>query len=78
MPWQGGRDHSSHRLVHVLHGSEKGAALSLYGLGIITGGLGLIATRVNLLTAVLITFAVLLGMVTLGVRLAKVECYEKK
>jgi len=73
MPWQGGRDHSSHRLVHVLHGSERGAVLSLYGLGSITGVLGFTVTRFDSLTAVFITFAMLLGMVILGLRLAKVE-----
>lgn len=38
---QGGKDHTSHRLVY-LTGSERKAVMILYGLGLFYGGLGLI------------------------------------
>jgi len=78
MPWQGGRDHSSHRLVSILGGSEKGAVLVLYGIGIFAAGLALIVVKLNSLMAILIAVAFGLGMVILGIRLAKVECYRRK
>ena len=76
MPWQGGKDHSSHRLVYILGGSEKGAVLTLYGVGVLAGGLGLIATRFTSLVVIFITAAFVLGMVIFGIRLAKVKCYD--
>jgi len=75
MPWEGGRDHSSHRLVYVLHGKEKGAVLVWYGVGALAGLLGLTAARFDSLTAALITAAFCLGMIIFGIRLAKVKCY---
>ena len=78
MPWQGGRDHSSHRLVSILGGSEKGAVLILYGIGILAAGLALIVVNLNPLMALLIAVAFGLGMVIFGIRLAKVGCYRRK
>jgi UDP-GlcNAc:undecaprenyl-phosphate GlcNAc-1-phosphate transferase len=75
MPWEGGKDHSSHRLVYILHGKEKGAVLVWYGVGALAGVLGLIAMEFDSLTAVLITAAFCLGMAIFGIRLAKVKCY---
>ena len=75
MPWEGGTDHSSHRLVYVLHGKEKGAVLVWYGIGALAGLLGLIVARFDSLTAALITAAFCSGMIILGIRLAKVKCY---
>lgn len=75
-PWQGGKDHSSHRLVSILGGRERGAVLILYGVGILMGGSGLIIMKLNLLMAILIAVILFLGMVILGIRLAKVECYQ--
>lgn len=43
---QGGRDHSSHRLVYSGR-SEKRAVLLLYGLCLLTGGTGLLADRIG-------------------------------
>lgn len=74
MPWQGGKDHSSHRLVHILRGSEKGAVLILYGVGALAGGLGLVVAKLSSLAAVLIVSLFILGMVIFGMRLARVEC----
>ena len=78
MPWQGGRDHSSHRLVSILSGNEKGAVLVLYGVGILAGGLALIMMKLNSLMAILIAAIFFLGMILFGIRLAKVECYRQK
>ena len=78
MPWQGGRDHSSHRLVSILSGNEKGAVLVLYGVGILAGGLALIMMKLNSLTTILIAALFFLGMILFGIRLAKVECYRQK
>ena len=75
MPWRGGRDHSSHRLVSILGGNEKGAVLVLYSLGILAGALALITMRLNSLMAILIATVFGLGLVILGIRLAKVDCY---
>lgn len=78
MPWQGGKDHSSHRLVHLLKGNEKGAVLILYGVGVLAGVSGLVVARANSLVAIFITTSLAAGMVIFGVRLAKVECYSEK
>ena len=75
MPWEGGKDHSSHRLVYILHGKEKGAVLVWYGVGALAGVLGLIAMEFDSLTAFLIAAAFSLGMAIFGIRLAKVKCY---
>lgn len=73
MPWHGGKDHCSHRLVHMLGGNEKGSVLILYGVCVIAGGLGLIAAKFSSLTAILITIAFFLGLILFGIRLAKVK-----
>jgi len=78
LPWQGGKDHSSHRLVSILGGNEKGAVLVLYGVGILAGGLALITMKLSSLMAILIAATFFLGMVILGIRLAKVECYRSE
>jgi UDP-GlcNAc:undecaprenyl-phosphate/decaprenyl-phosphate GlcNAc-1-phosphate transferase len=75
MPWQGGKDHSSHRLVSILGGNEKRTVLVLYGIGIFAGVLGLIVVELSSFWAIIITLAFSVGMVILGVRLSKVECY---
>ena len=75
MPWQGGKDHSSHRLVSILRGSEKGAVLILYCIAIIAGVLGLIITFLSPLRAVLMVAAFYIGLITFGIRLAKIDCY---
>ena len=73
-PWQGGKDHSSHRLVSILGGNERGAMLILCGMGALVGGLGLIAAKLNSLTVVAMSLTLFLGMCVLGIMLARVEC----
>jgi len=77
MPWHGGKDHSSHRLVSLLGGSERGAVLILYGLGILSGIGALIALKSSLKLALIITGVLGLGMIIFGIQLAKVPCYDK-
>ena len=74
MPWQGGRDHSSHRLVSIFGGSEKGAMLVLYGIAIIAGVIGsLVIPRLSSLTAILFTATFGIALIIFGIRLAKVK-----
>jgi UDP-GlcNAc:undecaprenyl-phosphate GlcNAc-1-phosphate transferase len=78
MPWIGGKDHSSHRLVSILKGSEKGAVLILYGMAIIAGVLGsLVLPRLNSFAAILLTVTFGIALIIFGIRLAKVKCYDK-
>lgn len=76
MPWQGGKDHCSHRLVNILNNNERYAVLSLYGVGILSSGLGIIVLMFDSLTSVIVTVCFFAGMIIFGVRLAKVECYQ--
>jgi UDP-GlcNAc:undecaprenyl-phosphate GlcNAc-1-phosphate transferase len=76
-PWQGGRDHSSHRLVALLGGNEKTAVLILYGIGALVGGLALITVKLNSSLVTLLIAAILgLGLTLFGIKLAKVKCYD--
>ncbi len=73
---QGGRDHSSHRLV-FLGLSEQRAVLMLYGLSLIMGGvaLGLLFVHVQLFYA-LVVFGVALLLV-IGIHLGRANVYEE-
>ncbi|MEK6281527.1 MAG: hypothetical protein AABN95_14330 [Acidobacteriota bacterium] len=72
---QGGRDHTSHRLV-ALGMSERRAVWMLYGFAALSGFLALFVQRVNLdvSLAAITGFTVLLTL--LGVYLAGVKVYE--
>jgi UDP-GlcNAc:undecaprenyl-phosphate GlcNAc-1-phosphate transferase len=71
---QGGRDHTSHRLV-ALGLTERKAVLMLYGFAILSGGLALMVGdfKADLALAVIVFFTVLLTL--LGVYLAGVKVY---
>jgi UDP-GlcNAc:undecaprenyl-phosphate GlcNAc-1-phosphate transferase len=69
---QGGRDHTSHRLV-VLGGSETRALTVLYGLSIVGGGIALLTYRAALGTAVILLPLLLVGLALLGIHLSQVE-----
>lgn len=75
-PWQGGKDHVSHRLVYILKGKEKLAVLILYGIGIIASSLGLIVINLNSINATIISASWLIILTLFGIKLAKVECYD--
>jgi UDP-N-acetylmuramyl pentapeptide phosphotransferase/UDP-N-acetylglucosamine-1-phosphate transferase/uncharacterized SAM-binding protein YcdF (DUF218 family) len=72
MPWHGGKDHSSHRLVAILRGSEKGAVLILYAISILSGVLALVVMQNNSFFALIATGLLAIGMISFGMRLAKV------
>ena len=72
---QGGRDHSSHRLV-FLGLSEQRAVLMLYGLSLIMGGLALFMLFVHVqLFYALVVFGVALLLV-LGIHLGRANVYD--
>ena len=73
---QGGRDHSSHRLV-VLGLSERGAVLTLYGISLAFGALALAfhVAEVKLFYALIVFPAVALAV--FGLHLGSVNVYKK-
>ncbi len=74
---QGGRDHTSHRLV-ALGLSERSAVLMLYAFAILAGGIALIVNtlEVSQSLALIAGFTVVLTIV--GVYLAKVKVYKEQ
>src|SRR5205823_1484319 len=73
---QGGRDHSSHRLV-AIGLSERGAVALLWLLAAIGGGLGIaIDFRNQSSTAVAAGFAFVVGMALFAVYLAGIRVYD--
>lgn len=76
MPWQGGRDHCSHRLVTIFSRNEKYAVLLLYGVGILSSGLGIIVAMLDSLSSVIVTVCFFAGMTVFGIKLARVKCYQ--
>jgi UDP-GlcNAc:undecaprenyl-phosphate/decaprenyl-phosphate GlcNAc-1-phosphate transferase len=71
---QGGRDHSSHRLV-ALGMSELRAVFVLYGLATMSGALGLIIWFTGTEQAFFIVPMFVIGFVLLGIVLGKVVIY---
>ena len=69
---QGGRDHTSHRLV-ALGGSERRALAVLFGLSIIGGGVALLTYRADLGTTAVLLPLLLVGLTLLGIHLSRVE-----
>jgi len=74
---QGGRDHSSHRLV-ALGLSERGAVLVFYALAATFGVLALAATRLSLLVVLLLALLLTLGLLVLGLYLGFLKVYKEK
>ncbi len=74
---QGGRDHTSHRLV-ALGLSERAAVLMLYAFAVAAGALSLFIVRLEVTQslAVIVLFSIIL--VIIGVYLSKVKVYEGK
>ena len=74
---QGGRDHTSHRLV-ALGLSERSAVLLLYGLAIAAGVISLLVRELEPTQsiALVLVFTVLLTLI--GVYLSKVKVYEEQ
>ncbi len=74
---QGGRDHSSHRLVAIGF-SEKKAVLVLYAFSIVSGLLALAINRLNIGTSVVLIVMYLLFILFFWIYLAKVKVYSEK
>lgn len=72
---QGGRDHTSHRLV-ALGMSERRAVLVLYLLAAISGGLALLVHGMRLEVMLSLVSAFALTILLLGLYLGKVRVYE--
>jgi UDP-GlcNAc:undecaprenyl-phosphate GlcNAc-1-phosphate transferase len=69
---QGGRDHTSHRLV-TLRGSEWRALAVLFGLSILGGGVALLTYRAEIGTAVVLLPLLVVALALLGIHLSRVE-----
>jgi len=74
---QGGRDHTSHRLV-ALGLSERAAVLMLYAFAIVAGALSLFVSQVGRYSslALVVAFTIVLGII--GVYLSKVKVYKEQ
>jgi UDP-GlcNAc:undecaprenyl-phosphate GlcNAc-1-phosphate transferase len=69
---QGGRDHTSHRLV-ALAGTERRALALLFALSIAGGGVALLTYRAHLGITVVLLPLVVVGLALLGIHLSQVE-----
>ncbi len=72
---QGGRDHTSHRLV-ALGLSERTAVLMLYGFAVIAGALALMVGQIGVFKSFALIGFFTVVLVILGVYLSKVKVYE--
>ena len=74
---QGGRDHTSHRLV-ALGFSEPKAVLLMYLVAALSGGAALVISRLPLAEGTLVTIALVLGLALVGIWLARVNVYGEE
>ena len=74
---QGGRDHTSHRLV-ALGLSEKNAVLMLYGFAILAGVLALLVRELETTQSLALIAGFTVVLTIVGVYLAKVKVYEEQ
>lgn len=74
---QGGRDHTSHRLV-ALGLSERRAVWLLYGLAMVAGVLAFAVRSLQLDVSMALIGVFSLGLVFLGIHLARVKVYDKE
>lgn len=72
---QGGRDHTSHRLV-ALGLNERSAVLLLYGLAVISGGIAFSLRDLSPVQSFSLIALFTVVLVIIGVYLAKVKVYE--
>ena len=72
---QGGRDHTSHRLV-ALGLSERKAVWMLWACAAVSGMMGLAVQRLPLEASLVCIFLFSLGMIYLGIHLGKVKVYD--
>ena len=74
---QGGRDHTSHRLV-ALGLSERSAVLLLYALALAAGVLSLLLRDLQLTQSLALVGVFILSLTLIGVYLAKVKVYDEE
>ncbi len=74
---QGGRDHTSHRLV-ALGLSERTSVLMLYGFAILAGAIALAVRELQTSQALALIAAFTIVLTIMGVYLAKVKVYEEQ
>ncbi len=74
---QGGRDHSSHRLVAIGF-SEKKAVLILYAFSVTSGLMALLINRLSAGTAIVLVIIYLLFILFFWIYLARVKVYSEK
>lgn len=74
---QGGRDHTSHRLV-ALGLSERAAVLMLYGFAILAGCLSLLVRELQTTQSLALILFFVLVLTIIGVYLSKVKVYEEQ
>jgi UDP-GlcNAc:undecaprenyl-phosphate GlcNAc-1-phosphate transferase len=74
---QGGRDHSSHRMVAIGF-SERKAVLTLYGFSVISGVIALGIERFGTGTSLVVMIFYLLLVLFFWIHLAKVKVYSEK
>lgn len=73
---QGGRDHTSHRLV-ALGLSERSAVLMLYAFAAAAGALSLFVSHMQLIESAAAILVFIIVLVIIGVYLSKVKVYEE-
>lgn len=73
---QGGRDHTSHRLV-VAGLSERSAVLVLYGVSLVSAGLAMYLLYADIAFFYALVIYLLVGMSIFGVYLGRAEIYEQ-
>jgi UDP-GlcNAc:undecaprenyl-phosphate GlcNAc-1-phosphate transferase len=74
---QGGRDHTSHRLV-ALGLSERAAVLMIYGFAICAGVLSLLVSRLGTIQSLALIGIFTVVLAIIGVYLSKVKVYEER
>ncbi len=74
---QGGRDHTSHRLV-ALGLSERSAVLMIYGFAATAGALSLIVGTLETTQSLALIVAFTIVLAIIGVYLSKVKVYEER
>jgi UDP-GlcNAc:undecaprenyl-phosphate GlcNAc-1-phosphate transferase len=74
---QGGRDHTSHRLV-ALGMSERGAVLTLWAMALASGGVGVLSYRFGLPYTATLVGLLLAGFVVLAAKLGLQRVYPER
>jgi len=74
---QGGRDHTSHRLV-ALGLSERAAVVMLYVFAIMAGALSLLVSRIGTVQSLALVALFTIVLAILGVYLSKVKVYKEQ